>query len=283
MAEELTDLDADARLGRLQPVAGALREGAVDRVRSALLAGASPLVEERLKQASARSELVLAGSRHDPGVERMRALMFAADSIVALGAEGELTAADVHATTAGLEEVLDVGPDAIAFMLYSRVVAAPQLYELPPLTAMGLQLRLLVDLRVFDEASLWRRGTTGETECLIDIGSGEVSRQTRREVRSVLGGRSALRIVGQAAYRSAPLYRFQQLVGVMVGRAAVADRGRPPPSSPPARGRSSRSSSGSSCSSGATSASTHSSPRRSAASTALPSTSTTDRCRTFSR
>ncbi len=109
-------------------------------------------------------------------------------------------------------------------MLYSRVVAAPQLYELPPLTAMGLQLRLLVDLRIFDEASLWRRGTTGETECLIDIGSGEVSRQTRREVRSVLGGRSALRIVGQAAYRSAPLYRFQQLVGVIVGRAAVADR-----------------------------------------------------------
>ncbi len=224
MAEELTNPDVDARFERLRPAEELLREGAVDRVRSALLAGASAPVEERLRQAIARSELVLAGSRHDPGAERMRALMFAADAIVALGAEGELTTADVQAVTTGLEEVLETGPDAAAFMLYNRVVSAPQLYELPPLTAAGLQLRLLVDLRIFDEASLWRRGATGETECLIDVGSGEVSRQTRREVRAVFGGRSTLHVVGQSAYRSAPLYRFQQLVGALVGRAAVGDR-----------------------------------------------------------
>ena len=200
-----------------------MAEDAVDRLRAALLTGATPRVERQLRQATARSDAILAGSRHDPAVGQTRALTFVADALVALGAEGELPAADVQDAAGLLADVLGAGPEATAFMLYEGIAAAPQLYELPPLTAIGLQLRLLIDLRIFHEVSLWRRGATGTPECLIDLGSGQVSRQTQREVRATLRGRSTLRVAGQSSYRSAPVHRFQQLAGALVGRAAVTD------------------------------------------------------------
>lgn len=223
MSEELTDLAAHARQEPLPPVEAPVAVDAVDRLRSGLFAAVSPQVERRLRQAVERSDVILAASRHDPAVERTRALTFAADAVVALGAEGELAADDVQAAAAGLAEVLGAGPEATAFMLYQSVVVAPQLYDLPPLTAIGLQLRVLVDLRIFHDVSLWRRGATGAPECLVDLGSGGAGRQIRREVRATLRGRSTLHVAGRSAYRSAPVHRFRQLTGALVGRVAVSD------------------------------------------------------------
>ncbi len=224
MADDLTNPADDARDALLARGQDGGANGAIDLVRSTLLAGGSAQAEAQLREVLARSEPMVAGSRHDPTAERMRALAFAADALIELGAEGELTGADVQAVVTTLAEVLETGPSTASFVLYGHVVTAPQLYELPPLVAAGLQLRLLVDLRIFHEVSLWHRDATGQPERVISLDPGDASRQTLREVRAVLRGRSTLHIAGQSAYRSAPVYRFQQLAGTVVGRAAVTDR-----------------------------------------------------------
>ncbi len=168
---------------------------------------------------------MLAGAANDPAVGHARAYALASDAIVARSAEGELATDDVEIAIAALTDVTGSSSEATTFMLYQGVVAAPQLSELPPLTAIGLQLRLLVDLGIFHEVSLWR-DTTGGTECLVDLGSGQVSRQTRREVAATLRGRKTLHIAGTSSYRSEPVHRFQQLVGALVGRAAVNEKNR---------------------------------------------------------
>ena len=80
VSDQLTDLAAHARQEPRRPVEAPVAEAAVDRLRSVLLAGASPQVERQLRQATARSDVILAGSRHDPAAERARALTFAADA-----------------------------------------------------------------------------------------------------------------------------------------------------------------------------------------------------------
>ncbi len=218
----LTDLAAHARTGPIGPVDAPAVEGAIERLRDVLLAGASPPVARELQRAMSRSTTILAGGKHDVWVRYRSALAFAADAIVARGAEGELAATDVEAAATGLAEVLGAGRDAAAFMLYEGVVAAPQLSELPPLIAISLQLRLLVDLGIFAEVSLWR-STAGEPECLVDLGASQEGRTAHREARATLGGHRILRLAGQSSYRSAPVQRFQQPIGALVGRAAGSD------------------------------------------------------------
>ena len=168
---------------------------------------------------------MLVGGKGDRAVGHARAFALASDAIIARGAEGELAAGDVEIATAALAEVTGTGAEATTFVLYQGVVAAPQLTELPPLTAIGLQLRLLLDLGIFQEVSLWR-STTGAPECLVDLGAGQSSRQTQREVRATLRSRRTLHLAGKSAYRSAPVQRFQQLVGALVGRAAIGENDR---------------------------------------------------------
>ncbi len=223
MPDNVTDRANLARHEQLQPAPVSPVEETLDLLLSVLRNGASTHVESRLQEARAHADMILAGGRHDPAVGHTCAVAFVADAIVARGAEGELEKTDVEVAAATLAAALRAGPEPTAFMLYEAAVGAHQLHELPPLTAIGLQLRLLVDLGIFHEVSLWRR-TAGAPECLVDLGSGSVSRQTHREVRAVLRGRKTLRLAGTSPYRSAPVHRFQQLAGALVGRAAVDDK-----------------------------------------------------------
>ncbi|RDI74046.1 Histidine kinase-, DNA gyrase B-, and HSP90-like ATPase [Gaiella occulta] len=207
--------------------AAAAEPGALARIRAVLLGHPSDRVHPLdgiLRSARERSELAHAAGCDAASAEAHTALTFAGDAIVALGAEGELTDADVRAAAAELASILGVTPASAAFMLYGRVLAAPQLFELPPLVAIGIQLRPLVDLRIFHEISLWRRSADGEAECLLNLGPGELGREVRREVRAVLRGSSALRVAGRSTIRSAPVWRFRQRAGAVVGRLAAADR-----------------------------------------------------------
>ena len=223
VSTNVTDRASVARHEQRQPAPAPLVEETLDRLLTVLRTGASPHVESRLLQARAHADTILAGGTHDASVGQACAVALVADAVVARGAEGDLTSSDVGAATTALATAIRAGRAPTAFMLFEAAVAAHQLHELPPLTAIGLQLRLLVDLGIFHEVSLWRR-TTGAPECLVDLGSGSVTRQTHREVRAVLRGRKSLRLAGTSPYRSAPVHRFQQLTGALVGRAALGDK-----------------------------------------------------------
>jgi signal transduction histidine kinase len=190
-------------------------------VQSRLLRGAQPRVARRAREAEARAAALCAGAPGDLALERRAALSFAADLLVALGAEGELDGSDALVAVDVLDRVLPEGRDAISLLLYRAAVAAPQLRELPPLAAIGLQLGLLLDLGVAADVSLWRRDATGEPECLLALGAPQPARETRRDARAVLRGRSPLRAVRSSPRLTAPLRRFSQVEGVLVATPLV--------------------------------------------------------------
>jgi signal transduction histidine kinase len=197
---------------------------ALELVRDALAVTLSARNGQHLDEALERSERALAGAGGGPAASRVAALSYATDALVLLAAEGELTPEDVQATAEAISRALELDPAAARFLLFSRVVASPLLLELPPLSAAGVQLRLLLDLGLFDDLSLWRRTSTGQAECVLRLGNGEIDRRVRAEARAALRGRSGLRLVGRSAMRSAPVLRFQQAVGAVVGHVTVDDR-----------------------------------------------------------
>ena len=60
---------------------------------------------------------------------------------------------------------------AAALDLYMRVVTRPALLELPPVVTAEIQLRLLVQLGIVSEVSLWRGSAGGGVECVFALGS----------------------------------------------------------------------------------------------------------------
>ena len=166
------------------------------------------------------------GAGGDIVAEQLAALTYASAAIVALGAEGELDGETVCAAAQTLAEMTGATREAIDYALFSNIVSHPHLLELPPLVAAGLQLRVLDDLGVFESVSLWRRSPTGQAECLLHVGQGDISRRTRAEGRAVIRGRKTLDLVGRSNVCSRPILRFQQVVGAVTGTVGGGDRDR---------------------------------------------------------
>ena len=229
----MTSLDASGREGALPaPRAdadGGAQKTPLERVRDGLAPTTLPDLAAELESAYGRA-LELAAAPHDPETgAQLAALAFASDAIVALAAEGELTDEDVQATAATLTAALNEDPLGARYRLLTSAVHNPRLLELPPMPAAGIQLRLLVELGIVEEISLWRRAVTGQPECVLHLGTGDVSRRMRSEARALLRGRKGLRIVGRATLRSAPIVRFGQIVGAVVATASDGDRDRTGP------------------------------------------------------
>lgn len=199
---------------------------ALDRVRDAIGPATSLELATALDEERASAELVVAGAGLDVFAEQLAAVSYASGAVVALGAEGELTGEIVRNVARILAEITSLAQDAADYALFASAVSQPRLFELPPLVAAGLQLRLLNDLGVVECASLWRRSPTGQLELLLQVGSGELGRRVRTEARAVLRGRNPLSLVGRSTLRSAPILRFQQVAGVVVGSGGDENRER---------------------------------------------------------
>lgn len=210
---------------RRAPV-GRAAESPLAHVRHTLTATSPASVAAALDDAYERAERVAAAAGGGTAAERLAAVSFAADALVVLGAEGELLPDDVNTAATDLAEVTGLELDATRFTLFARSLASPRLLELPPLVAGGFQLRLLLDLGLFQDVSLWRRSASGQAECILHVGPGGPGRRARAEARTVLRGRTGLRLVGRSTLRSAPVLRFQQVVGAVVGHTAGDDRDR---------------------------------------------------------
>jgi signal transduction histidine kinase len=200
----------------------------LDRVRDAVSTPANAELASLLEDSHRNALQVAAGAGGGSTGAELAAIAYASDAIVTLAAEGELTSADAHATAAALAGALHRDLLAMRFILLSTAIANPRLLQLPPLAAAGIQLRLLLDLGLFQGVSLWRRAVTGQPECVLQLGPGEVGRRTRSEARAVLRGRSSLRLVGRGSLRSAPIVRFDQVVGAVIAQTTGEERERAP-------------------------------------------------------
>ena len=198
------------------------------RIHDAFVTPAPPEVVELVDEAYARAERIIAAAGGGAAAEQAGALAYASDAIVALAAEGELTNEDVHAAAATLADAVDIELTAARFLLFSRTVASPRLLELPPIVAAGIQLRLLLDLGLFHSVSLWRRAVVGQPECILNLGSLEPGRRARAEARAALRGRAGLHLIGRSTPQSAPILRFDQVIGAVVGQATAEEHDRAP-------------------------------------------------------
>jgi signal transduction histidine kinase len=202
----------------------------LEQVRDALAPTTEPELIIELADAYARA-LYLSATPHDAATgAELAAFAYGSDALVALAAEGELTSEDVQATATALTAALGIDLVAVRYRLLSTAVQNPRLLELPPVAAAAIQLRLLIDLGIVHEISLWRRAVTGDAECVVFLGTGaEPSRRMRAEARAVLRRRRSLRIVGRATLRSAPILRFGQVMGAVVATGLDDSRDRVAP------------------------------------------------------
>ena len=188
----------------------------LEAIRDAFVSPVPATVAVAVDEAFADAEAILAAAGEGGAAVQAAALSYAGDAIVALAAEGALTPEDVQAAAEMLARTLGIELPAMRFMLFSRTVTSSRLLELPPMVAAGIQLRLLTDLGLFGGVSLWRGAIAGDPECVLTIGRIDTGRRTRSEAKGALRGSSGLRLLGLNRARSAPIVRFDQIVGAVV-------------------------------------------------------------------
>ncbi len=200
-------------------------ENRLARVHAFLGDGLSEHLLPVLEAAHRRAGRIAAAAGENAASDAVATHVYAGDVLAGLAAEGELDRNDASITAGALAETCGVPLAVATFDLFLRAVASPVLLELPPLAAAEIQLRLLVDLDVVAEVSLWRRGQTNEPECIVSIGADPTDRQIRLEARGALRGREGIRLVGRSPYVTADVWGFGARRAAVVARVP-GDPGR---------------------------------------------------------
>jgi signal transduction histidine kinase len=211
---------SDARAdGRPRLVVPAQHDGAA-RLESAhrtLLADAETRVQPYLKAAQRVAAAAYVGAGATDAADRLATGLYVGTVVASLAAEGELDTTDAQIAVATLAEARGEPREAASFDLFCAACTSPFLLELPPLVACEVQLRLLVQLGVASEVSLWR-GEGGNVEPLAVIGHGAESRRARATARAALRRGGSLTLVGGRALRSALVRRFTEPAAAIVAR-----------------------------------------------------------------
>jgi len=209
--------------GRPRLVVAASRGGAarLESVHRTLLADAERRVQPFLKSAHRFALAAYEGAGATDAADRLATSLYAGAVVASLAAEGELDAVDAQIAVATLAEARGEPREAASFELYRVASTSPYLLELPPLTACELQLKLLVQLGIASEASLWR-GEGGNIEPLVVIGHGAESRRARATARAALRRGGSLTLLGGRALRSVVVRRFTEPCAAIVARVQVA-------------------------------------------------------------
>jgi signal transduction histidine kinase len=196
----------------------------LESVHRTLLADAERRAQPFLKAAHRFALAAYQGAGSNDAADRLATGLYAGSVVATLAAEGELDTIDVEIAVATLAQACGESTDAAAFDLYRVAVSSPFLLELPPLAAAGLQLRLLVQLGIASEVSLWR-GEGGNLESLVVLGHGAESRRSRATARAALRRGGTLTLLGGRALRSALVRRFTEPCAAIVARVqAPVDR-----------------------------------------------------------
>ena len=107
--------------------------------------------------------------------------------------------------------------DAARFDLHRNVCSSPVLLELPPLVACEIQLRLLLQLGIATEVSLWR-ADGGNVDVAPALGDGAGSRRARATAKAALRRGSTLSLLGPKTLRAGLVRRFRTPCAAVVAR-----------------------------------------------------------------
>ena len=170
--------------GRPRLVVHATRDGAarLESAHRSLLGDAESRVHPYLKAAHRAAHGAYEGAGATDAADRLATSLYVGMVVASLAAEGELDTADVQIAVGTLAEARGEPREAASFDLYRAACTSAFVLELPPLMAAELQLRLLMQLGVASEVSLWR-GEGGNVQPLVVIGHGAESRRAVRSAR----------------------------------------------------------------------------------------------------
>ena len=119
--------------------------------------------------------------------------------------------------------ILDEPTESVSIELFVKASSNPRLLELPPLLAIEVQLRLLLALSPITEVSLWEEESDRQLRCVAHAGEAAPTRRVRTIVRSVLDGTDDDGPKQRNWIHGAPVLRWQQPHGALVGRAHPND------------------------------------------------------------
>ena len=183
----------------------------------ALMLEAEPRAHLYLRSAHRWALVAFDGAGRTDAADRLATGTYVASVVVALAGEGELDDADVQIAVATLADARDEPFDAARFDLHRTVCSSSTLLELPPLVACEIQLRLLVQLGIATEVSLWR--TDGANiDAVVSVGHGAESRRARATAKAALRQGTILSLLGPRTLRSAVVRRFRNPCAAIVAR-----------------------------------------------------------------
>jgi signal transduction histidine kinase len=212
--------DAVVALSRFGDSSDDVRTSAsmLDRVHRFLSEGVPEPTKRLLDAAHARATRIARAGGQSPASETTAAQVYAADVVASLAAEGQLDPGDTSIAAGSLSEACAIPLAAASFDLFLRTVSSPVLLELPPIVSAEIQLRVLVDLGVAAEVSVWRRAADGDIECLFNLGGDSSERSVRSEAKAAVSGRGGSGLLRRSSLRSRRVYRFGGVVGAIVAR-----------------------------------------------------------------
>ena len=176
--------------------------------------------------AGRRARALAAAAGGDDEALRSAALAFAADALTGLKLERALPQGTAAEMVSAVATALDSSSEAASLDIFLRAASNPRLLELPPLTAVELQLGLLVALAPISDVSLWTNGPLRDLTCAVHLGDGEPSRRVRNAARTTLDGNGDGDTSERGWIHSVPVKRWQQPYGALVVRARPDCRAR---------------------------------------------------------
>src|SRR4051794_35785258 len=137
------------------------------------------------------------------GMTESIGMTFASDVFVSLAVERPWSSRHVRPLLENIGDALGLAPERVSVQLFSSSLRAPQLFELPPLTALEIQLSVLVALSPAIEASLWLGQPDRAPPCLLPHGATATTRRFRTIAREILEGQQPERglIIGAEVRR----------------------------------------------------------------------------------
>ena len=178
---------------------------------------AEPRVHPFLKASHRTALSAFEGGARSDAADRIAVGVYVAGVVASLAAEGELDATDAEIAVDTLAESRGEPVEAARFDLHRMVCASPLLLELPPLVACEIQLRMLVQLGIATEASLWRPDEANVVPVLA-LGEGAESRRARASAKAALRRGSTLSLLGARTLRSSIVRRFTAPCAAVVAR-----------------------------------------------------------------
>ena len=222
MASLARTTDASAQAERRAPFGPpAVKSGAprLEGLHHELITDAAARVHPILRAAHRSGLAAFDGAGRTDAADRLATGAYIAQVVASLAAEAELDAADANVAVEALATAREEPVDAARFDLYRLACFSPTLVELPPLVACEIHLRLLIDLGVASEASLWRH-EDGVLDPVLSFGNGAESRRVRASAKSALRRGTSLSLLGARTLRSALVRRFSAPAAAIVARVS---------------------------------------------------------------